>query len=321
MDNSQTDLLHGLLKTSCTSSVKSLSLNDSDWNNLDDDVSDERNGRMQMSELMRVGWELRPQCFDQPSGDNSMKESMASSRGNSAESRGSSVAGLLGLSTSGVTRAKNGVHNMLLDNLPQSCSRLTMMPVDNFLLDNLPQAGPVKPPGAKKSNRVDGGRAKKSQQAALDADAPQRSRSNNSSNSSNNSNSAKAAPPKRPKNHIGAAGGGGAGRGQGQGQGQGDSFAPERRIFTEPRMPASRNYYSGKTADEQMEQILAAHRPGRVLRVAETALEDHTIIRIKSTQYASSSVGRSPNSTTRRPGQVSQQITLQNVLFDTLGNL
>jgi hypothetical protein len=91
-------------RMSLTNSVKSLSLDDGDWNPTKDATTGNHqlNPNMQMSELMKIGWELRPSAAS-PHG-----EQVSASRGGSAESR-SSLGKSLGLSFSvkGMTRDKD----------------------------------------------------------------------------------------------------------------------------------------------------------------------------------------------------------------------
>ena len=126
-------------KMSLTNSVKSLSLEDDDWNLLahisqkmgNSSSADPVKGNhqihpnMEMSDLMKVGWELRPKVLDQ----STTRSSEHGSRGSSA----SSVSKRLSLGEAGVIKVRDGAEkkqqehvidaSVFLDNLPTKPSQ------------------------------------------------------------------------------------------------------------------------------------------------------------------------------------------------------
>ncbi|GMH90141.1 hypothetical protein TrST_g1880 [Triparma strigata] len=138
-------------KMSLTNSVKSLSLEDDDWNLLaqisqkmgnNDNVTSNLHPNMQMSDLMKVGWELRPKALEGTNG------SEHHSRGSSAGSRGSLTSGL-GLGVSGIIKVnKSDVKELHKQTLIEA----------SVLLDNLPtrpveRVKPAKPSRSSHSHR------------------------------------------------------------------------------------------------------------------------------------------------------------------------
>ena len=171
VNNSIADL--SIERMSLTNSVKSLSLDESDWDLLAS-INQRMNGGpttkenavvvdpvafnarvnsgMQMSELMKVGWELRPQALGVESrGGNSQAQSRAGSAGSTSSFR-------LGLGLTGVmsSKIKNRKEEPPIVERPKAAIELT---IDGKHLDNLPSLPrkPTKPATNKKAGKGSAG--------------------------------------------------------------------------------------------------------------------------------------------------------------------
>lgn len=115
---------------SLTNSVKSLSLEDDDWNllaqisqkmgNNNDPVASKLDSNMQMSDLMKVGWELRPKALE-GGASHSSRASSAGSRGSLSANLGLGVSGIIKVNKSDAKELHRQTlveASALLDNLP-----------------------------------------------------------------------------------------------------------------------------------------------------------------------------------------------------------